>query len=316
VTKDKKRKAEIRAAQASSGRRYTQLAREMAAAPTRTDRSFSLVELLTECATLPPAKVNWGWDSEWAPTVFDSQVLGGAVPYGCVLELAGLVAHEGRNARIRVESLSPLSSVIVVCNERRFQLIISQEQAYELCSTPGCPRSPAAWAFSRCDSHLADCDASNLVSIAGDWGVTRNEELNRDPSRLGGSPQADLIIKAAVANGAFERVSTTLLHMCFEDPDVIDEAFWDEKEALAMRHGLEREQLRLREVAKAEAIRIRTTVGACPTCTKPISNLRAWDPGTPPQFCSKACAPAPSAAAAPEEPWFDVSPAPLTEGRH
>jgi hypothetical protein len=306
VTKDKKRKAEIRATQASSGRRYTPLAREMAAGPVSADRSFSLVELLTECATLPPAKVNWGCsveDAEWAPAVFDSEVLGGAVPYGSVLELAGLVAHEGRQARIRVESLSPLASAIVVCRERRFHLIISQEQAYELCRTPGCLRSPAAWAFSRCDSHLADCDASTLESIAGDLGLNRNEELNRDPSRLGGSPEADLIIKAAVAIGAFERVSRAFLHMCFEDPDVIDEAFWDEKEALAMRHGLEREQLRLHEVARAEALRIRTTAGACPTCTKPITNVRAWDPGMPPQFCSMACAPAPTLAK--PTPWFD-----------
>ncbi|MFI6020580.1 hypothetical protein ACIBCP_23435 [Streptomyces sp. NPDC051287] len=293
MTKDKRRKAEIRAAQQDTGRRYTQLAREMAAGSTRAARTFLLSQLLNECATLPPADVDWGYDDEYAPAVFQSQVLGEAIPYGTVLELAGSLAREGHKARITVESMDPLETAFVVCNERRFRLIITQERADELCRTPGCQHSPTSWAFSRCDSHLADCDAQTLARMASDWGHARNEELDRDPTRLGGSPEADLLIRAAAANGAFEQVSKALLHMCFEDPDVIDEVFWNEADALAMRYGLERERLRLYEVARNEATRIRAKVGSCTTCNGLFSkpSLRAWDTGMPPQFCSKDCLP-------------------------
>ncbi|WP_411147419.1 hypothetical protein [Streptomyces sp. A30] len=304
MTKDKRRKAEIRAAQQSTGRRYAQLAREMAAGPARTARTFLLSELLNECATLPPADVDWGYDAEYAPAVFHSQVLGEAIPYGTVLELAGSLAREGHKARITVESLHPLETAFVVCNERRFRLIITQERADELCRTPDCQQEPTSWAFSRCDSHLADCDAQTLTRMASDWGHARNEELDRDPSRLGGSPEADLLIKAAVASGAFEQISKTLLHMCFEDPDMIDEVFWNEADALAMRYGLERERLRLYDVARKEALRIRAKIGSCPTCKGPFPDpsLRMWDPGMPPQFCSKDCLP-PSAPAPAVRLW-------------
>ncbi|MFI0226406.1 hypothetical protein [Streptomyces lydicus] len=99
-----------------------------------------------------------------------------------------------------------------------------------------------------------DCDEKELAAMAGEWGFALHEELGRDAAhRLGGSPEADLLIKAAVARGAFELVSTSLLHACFEDPELIDEIFWDEDEALEMRHALERERIRLQRVAREEA---------------------------------------------------------------
>ncbi len=223
--------------------------------------------------------------------MFLSRALGGVVPYGTVLELAGALAQEGRSALLVLEALHPLEAAIVVCNGRRFELLISQDRATELCRTSGCGASPSTWAFSRCDSHLADCDAAALEAMASNWGHARREELNRDPLRLGGSPHADLLIKAAAANGAVDQVSKAFLHMCFEDPDMIDEIYWNEADALAMKYGLERERLRLYEVARAEAMRIRTKAAACPTCMKPFTSLRSWDPTIPPQYCAKDCAP-------------------------
>ncbi|MFD7446175.1 hypothetical protein [Streptomyces sp. NPDC059909] len=94
--KDKKRKDAIRAEQKASGRRYTAVARELAIAGT--ERTFLLQDLLSECATFPPATIDWGYPEELAPAAFESRVLGGAVPFSTVKQLAGALAEEGRRS--------------------------------------------------------------------------------------------------------------------------------------------------------------------------------------------------------------------------
>ncbi|TQE33090.1 hypothetical protein [Streptomyces ipomoeae] len=291
MTKDKKRKSEIREAKRTTGSRYARLAREMKQTAQPAARTFRLAELLAECATLPPASVDWGFPEEYAPAVFASSLLGGGVPYGTVLELSGALAKEGPRARVTLESMSPQEEAVVVCHERRFLLVLTQDMVNELCRTPGCSASPVNWAITWCARHLPGCDTQTLVRMARNWGHGRREDLDRDPARLGESPEADLLIKAAVAQGAFERVRKVLLDACFGDPDLFDDEFWDASEALAMQHALERERLRLYEVALAEGLRIRGTAGSCTTCGE---RLHGWNPDLPPQFCA-SCAPPPPA---------------------
>ncbi|MBK3642190.1 hypothetical protein [Streptomyces sp. MBT33] len=290
MTRDKKRKAAIREAQVQTGRRYTQAAREMTAATDREANGFLLSQLLTECATVAPAAVDWGYDSELAPEVFHSRLLGGAVPYGTVLELAGSLAQEGRSARLTLESMSPLEEAVVVCGNRRFQLILTQDMARELCQTPACRSDQPGWAFLHCSSHLPDCSGDALVSMTEDWAYSFKTDAGRDVGLLEGSSEADLLIKAATANGTYERVSKALLDSLFVAPDALDDMFWSEEETLAMQHAIERERLRLHNVARTEARRLWKVFGACVTCGGRLNGY-GWDPGVPPRFCSANCVP-------------------------
>ncbi|MGW7261290.1 hypothetical protein [Streptomyces sp. NPDC054834] len=290
MTRDKKRKAAIRETQVQTGRRYTQAAREMTAATGREPSGFLLSQLLTECATVAPVDVDWGYDSELAPEVFHSRLLGGAVPYGTVLELAGSLAQEGRSARLTLESMSPLEEAVVVCGNRRFRLILTQDMARELCRTPACRNGQPGWAFLHCPSHLPDCSGDALVSMAEEWAYGFSSDAGRDVSRLEGSAEADLLIKAATANGTYERVIKALLDSLFVAPDALDDMFWSEEETLAMQHAIERERLRLHNVARTEARRLWKVSGACVTCGGRL-NAYGWDPSVPPRFCSANCVP-------------------------
>ena len=285
MTKDKKRKDAVRERQRATGSRYTRLAREMAAP--RAGQAFRLADLLAECATLPHASVEWDFPAHYAPAVFDSALIGTAVPYGTVLELAGSLAQVGPGANITVESVSPLSQAVVVCRKRRFQLVLTQDMVTELCQKPQCANSGDCWAFTHCRDHLAECDARALVSMARDWGRGRREECDDDPAAATGGPEADLLVKAAVTAVCFEPVRDALLDACFGDPDLFDDMYWDASQALDVQHALERERLRLYEVAQAEVRRIHKATGACAGCG---TRLFAWNPGIPPTHCP-SCAP-------------------------
>jgi hypothetical protein len=307
VTRDKKHKAEVRAAQQATGHRYTQAARALVKAAGPAARTFPLKELLAECATLPPAVVDWGYPEELAPTVFESALLKAAIPYGTVLELAGALAQEGTDAQLSLESLSPLENAVVVCGERRLELILSQDRVHELCQSTGCRYHSANPVIVRCSEHLADCDADALAVMAAEWGYARSDKLGGDnPSLLGGSPEADLLVRAAVAHGAFEAVSTSLLNACFEDPETLEEiSFLDETRGVDMRHAVDRERIRLRRVAEAEARRIRKAAGACAACGNALLHLPP-ELCVPPRYCSKDCAPASSPSGrslVPASPW-------------
>lgn len=81
------------------------------------------------------------------------------------------------------------------------------------------------------------------------------------------------------------------LRACFENPNRIDDVFWDASEALAMRQAIDRERLRLEGIALTEARRIRAATKSCMTCTKPLRY--GVDLSIPPQYCSAGCVPAP-----------------------
>jgi hypothetical protein len=118
--------------------------------------------------------------------------------------------------------------------------------------------------------HLAERDTNALVSMARNWGHGRRDEFE---------------------HGSFERVRAVLLDACFGDPHLFDDMYWDASVSLAMQHALERERLRLYEVAQVEAKRIREATGACTTCGV---SLLGWNPGVPPQLCF-TCVPSPPA---------------------
>lgn len=288
MTKDKKRKAAVRELQSATGSRYTRLAREMGGP--RAGRTFRLADLLAECATLPHASVQWDFPEHYAPAVFDSGMIGTVVPYGTVLELAGSLAQVGPGAAITVESVSPLAQAVVVCRQRRFQLVLTQDMVNELCRQAECPNTSDSWAFTHCRDHLAECGTRALVSMARIWGHGRREEHDEDPAAVGGGPEADLLIRAAVAAVCFEAVRDALLDACFGDPDLFDDMYWDASQALAVQHALERERLRLHEIAQTEVRRIHKATRDCIVCG---TRLFTWNPGIPATQCP-ACAPLPA----------------------
>ncbi|MET8746387.1 hypothetical protein [Streptomyces sp. NPDC004728] len=319
MTRDKKRKAAVRATQKATGLRYTQAARlmpepetEAPAGPSgpagdRIGQSFTLQELLGECATFPPAVVDWDWDPEYkcqGPDVFQSKLLGAAIPFGTVLELAGELSREGRGTLLHLESLSPLESAVVSSGgQRRFELIITQDSVYELCRQSRCSSHPQNELIPWCRDHLAECDPGVLVDTARDWGYAHYELTNNYAAREG-TKEAVALIQAATAQGTYNKVLSTILNACFESDDVIDEkVFWDAEDALAIRQAIERERLRLEQAAEAEYRRIQGKVGACVACGKPFRY--GIDMDIPARYCSPGCVPPPPPVAEPEpDPWW------------
>ncbi|MEU9849219.1 hypothetical protein [Streptomyces sp. NPDC047985] len=318
MTRDKKRKAAVRATQAATGERYVRAARASAGPVNgpvdgktdgpergRVESVFALRELLGECATLPPVEVDWGWDPDFGggPDVFYSQLLGAAIPFGTVLELAGQLAREGRGVELCLEALSPLGSAVVSAGQRRFNLIISQDSVYELCGKPRCSSTPEDELIPWCREHLAECTPDALVAMAEDWGYAQSDGSDDDLTARGGAEEAVALIRAAVTQGVYERVLAKLLDACFDSEDVIDErAFWDAERALAIRQAIERERLRLEQAAAAEYRRIQKETGACAVCGKGFRF--GIDMAVPAQYCSPGCVPPPPATAVPDpEPW-------------
>ncbi|MFJ8076989.1 hypothetical protein ACIQ7Q_24360 [Streptomyces sp. NPDC096176] len=261
MTMDKQRKRSIRAAQQTTGRRYTPLAREanMTAdrGPTKT---FLLADLLRECTTFPEVLFDEADpDDKWAPRVFASDILGTVVPFGTVLALAGTLAAAGRDSALRLESLTA-GEAVVTYNNRRFQLTLNQDRQDELCRRPGCPSSIYDDAIAWCHVHLPECDVDTLVHVATEWGYARREWADDNPDLCGGGRGADRLIQAAVRHGAFEQVTRALMDTCFDDPQVIAESTFDDGAVMRLRHAIDRERLRLEGVATAELRRLRTKI--------------------------------------------------------
>lgn len=293
-----------REAQRKTGGKYTALLRNAGTPPP----SVPFRDLLTECSTQPEVSVDWGYHPDYehvGPRMFRSQVLGGPVPYGTVLALAGALSDVDLGATLRLESYSPLETATVSCEGRRFELMISQDGVYELCRTTGCHHHPVnEWAIPWCSDHLAGCSADALFQMACEWGHSCHETHDPKPDGASGGIEGDLLIRAAVAKGAFTEVSKALVEACFQDPDLIDDVYWDAEVAMAVRHGMDREQLRLTKVANAEAARIRKAVGdSCAVCSRTLS-LNPRGLAIPPQFCSAECVPAPPPQKPrPDDPW-------------
>ncbi|MFE2537077.1 hypothetical protein [Streptomyces sp. NPDC059371] len=286
MTQDKKRKAAIREAARASGRRYTAVAREMAAAA---PVGLQLGALLAECASLPPVRSDWAdWPPEYAPAAFESKLLGTVVPYGAVLELAGLLSKDGREARLTVESADPAGGVVLTCGRRRFWLL-SQGNTWPLCEISECISTPGHPTFTHCEEHLARCSAIDLVDMARAWAHDRSDTHREDRANAGGSTEADDLVKAALAAGWYDVVTEDILKGLFGDPDVFEDMYWDPDECTKVRDAWGREAARLRAVAEAEVRRLRRESDTCAGVTC-FQGLRGWSGTRPVSLCPE-CAP-------------------------
>lgn len=298
-----------REAQRKTGGKYTALLREATA--DGPPKAFPFRSLLAECSTLPEVHVDWGYNdpeddgSFPGPVMFESALLGGPVPCGTVLALAGALSGLELRGDVHVESNDPLGEAIVSCAGRRFRLVLNQDLLYELCQGSGCPRQPIDdFRIPYCTDHLPECPPEKLIDMAGNWGLDCRDAFEDRPGEAQAGPQGDHLVRAAVAQGAFTKVAAALIGYCFTDAELIEDVHGWGEEALAVRHGIERERLRLTTVANKEGYRIRSSVDvSCVVCGDALTRgLDVWP--VPPQFCSAACAPPrPPAWESLPDPW-------------
>ncbi|MFF9070471.1 hypothetical protein ACF09E_34515 [Streptomyces sp. NPDC014891] len=213
-----------------------------------------------------------------------------------MLQLAGVLAGEAHPAELTLESLDPHERAVIVYDERRFALDLNWSGVESLCRRPGCDNQPIDFQIVVCTEHLPQCDVHALVAMAHDSG--RRVESEEDPALLEGLPESDLLVTAAVGIGAYTQVVQEWLGTCFLPLDEIDDVLWgNEDRALAMRHSVERERLRLDRVARKEVRRLRGEIRTCQACR---TELLGWDMETHPLYCSRTCSPAhPPAPAVP-----------------
>ncbi|MEU9233512.1 hypothetical protein [Streptomyces subrutilus] len=204
-----------------------------------------------------------------------------------MLQLAGVLAAEAHPAKLTLESLEPHERAVVACSERRFALDLNWSGVDSLCQRPGCDNRPVDFQIVVCTEHLPQCDVHSLVAITRDSGCCVESE--EDPTLLEGLPESDLLVRAAVGIGAYTEVVQAWLDICFFPVDEIDDVLWNEDRAMAMRHSVERERLRLDRVARKEVRRIRGETSICQACGK---ELLGWDMQAHPLYCSKVCSPA------------------------
>ncbi|MFJ6770005.1 hypothetical protein ACIQOV_03320 [Kitasatospora sp. NPDC091257] len=295
-------KARARARQKRDGNKYTVALRSgsspgessssasLQSEADRSPRAFRLGDLLTECTTFPATPIE-DYDDHLT-FGFQSKVLGCVIPFETVLSLAGALAREGLGAELAVEAVTSRSVVVTPVDAwpERLEMSLFGGWTTPLCPIPHCSgRSIQFGSIDRCHAHLVSCDVPTLVRMAKDWGQAHRDRLDADPARLGGSRQSEILVKAAVLQGASQEVTQVLLLTLFEDEDLIEEYIWDEAEAMAMRHAIDRERLRLRGIALEEARRIRKTANGCLACGKALVFI-SDTPAYPPPFCSSSCA--------------------------
>ncbi|MDN3262879.1 hypothetical protein QWJ26_24345 [Streptomyces sp. CSDS2] len=280
-----------RAAQRETGAKYTAALRQATTAEV-SPTVFSLRELLAECTTLP----EWTGDhpevdAEWAPRMFDSVLLAGPVPYTAVLLLTGELAAMTLSAEMTMESRDGFHEVVVACGGRRFQLALTQDDwVVELCLVPGCRSYPVATAvIPYCENqHLAERSGAELAKMAWAWGYHRRQEFENTPAAAHTGDQGNALVTAAVAQGAFSKVAAELADGCYGDPDLVNEIYLNDSEAMAVRHAIEREHLLLRERARSAAAHIRKLVGGLCVCGATL-HLAPWA-DVPARYCSSSCA--------------------------
>ncbi|MFF3625443.1 hypothetical protein [Streptomyces sp. NPDC002467] len=294
-----------REAQQQGGGKFTALLRQAAGGEPLS--TFALRDLLAECSTSPLVVVDWDYHPDYdvrGPQMFDSELMGGPVPYGTVLALAGALSQSAMDAELLVESHSRLEGAVVRCEGRRFNLVLTQEMVYELCRTPRCHHHPVEeFDIPFCTAHLAERSTEELVRMARAWGYAQHETHSNDPGNATTGLEGTLLVRAAVARAAVSETLDVMVEACFQDPNLIDDVYWDADVAMAVRHGMDRERLRLEKEAKAEAARLRKAAGdSCTTCGRTLS--RHW-PGwnVPPQFCSTTCAPDTPPQPSEGNPW-------------
>ncbi|MEU9274884.1 hypothetical protein [Streptomyces sp. NPDC048341] len=280
-----------RAAQRETGAKYTAALRQAITAGT-SPTVFSLRELLAECTSSP----EWTGDhpevdAEWAPRMFDSALLGGPVPHKSVLLLTGDLAAVGLSAEMAMESRDGFRTVVVACGGRRFELLLSQDDwVTELCLIPGCKHRPvAASLIPYCEhQHLAERSEPELAKMAWAWGNERRQEFESTPAAAHAGDQGNALVAAAVAQGAFYKVAAELVEGCYGDPDLIDELYLNDAEAMAVRHAIDKEHLLLKERARSAAARIRKLADGLCVCGATL--FLAAEASVPARYCSAQCA--------------------------
>lgn len=173
-----------RETQRTTGGKYTTLLREAAAGGP--PKSFPFRSLLAECSTLPEIKVDWGYNDPEGdgffpgPAMFESALLGGPVPCGTVLALAGALSGLELRGDVHVESNAPLGEAIVSSAGRRFRMVLNHDLLYELCRGPGCARQPIEECFiPYCTDHLYQCPVETLIEMASSWGHAHGSPVTR-----------------------------------------------------------------------------------------------------------------------------------------
>lgn len=263
-----------------------------ASVPAPGEITFRLADLLIECTTGPAAA--WEPYDDHIVWGFHSKLLGRPIPYGAALSLAGAVANGGLSTRLTVESVSEHSAHLEVLDHPRgrWSLNLVHDIVSPLCNQPHCDDTQIDFDSIRwCRSHLVDRDLDTLVHMGQWWAQNQRDRNDCDIQRLGGAREPEYLVEAATARGTAEHLIQKLLDYLFDEEDMIDELYWDEAEAMAVKHAIDRERHRLTLVARTEASKIRKTTGACTACGCPLTPGFAFIVlSHPPQFCSPACA--------------------------
>lgn len=173
---------------------------------------------------------------------------------------------------------------------RRYELSLICASAPPLCRDRYCDFRPIDDdCLDRCHTHLKTCSVEDLLHMGQEWAQIMRDTLDRHHEQLGGHKKAEYLVQAATAHGAAEQIAQHLLDDLFEEERMIEEVFWDEAEAMAVRHAIDRERHRLHTVAREEAARIRGAAKSCPACQIPLP--RGWcSLAYDPRFCSPRCA--------------------------
>ncbi|MFG2761642.1 hypothetical protein [Streptomyces wuyuanensis] len=230
-------------------------------------------------------------DSEWAPRMFDSTLLGGPVPHNAVLLLTGGPAAMGLSAEMVMESRHGFHTAVVACGGRRFELVLSQDnRVTELCLVPGCERHPVAEVFiPYCEQrHLAERSEAELAKMAWEWGNDRRQEFESTPDAAHPWGQGNALMAAAVVQGAFSKVAADLVEGCFGAPDLIDRIYFNDAEATAVRHAIDHEHLRCRKGPGSAAAPIRKLADGLWICGAALHLVP--EANVPARYCSAQCA--------------------------
>lgn len=266
-----------------------------------TSRTFRLRDLLAECTTFPEISI----EDAGEPLTFGihSKVLGRPIPSQAVLSLAGALSRDGVGAELAIESTNWQTMVVTPANRwikpARWEISLTLGWISPLCLVPHCRNPPLDRVIDHCDSHVTEYDAPLLITKAKWWAQDHRDHRDvhgANPESMGGDRKAEVLVRAAAAKGASKEVIETLLVTLFEREEDIEEGIedgiWDEDEAMALRHAIDRERLRLKRHARDAARYISKCTAECPACgVAPPGHYRYDEaPPYPPQFCSLQCA--------------------------
>ncbi|MFC9130164.1 hypothetical protein ACFT4A_25350 [Streptomyces sp. NPDC057099] len=198
-----------------------------------------------------------------------------------------------------VESCDSFRAVVVACGDRRFELLLSQDNwVAELCRVPGCGHLPVADALiPYCGRrHLAERSGKELAEMAWAWGNDRRQEFESTPAAAHVGNQGYALIAAAVSQGAFSRVAAQLVEGCYGEPNLIDDIYLNEAEPMAVRHAIDNEHLLLKTRARSAAAHIQKLAGGLCVCGATL--FPAPEANVPARYCSTQCASSAAASTA------------------